>query len=881
MGQISLERLNFLTFKRDFVDEPNPRNFKHDNSIRDGEDMGIELFSHNQMAYESVLRCLKRYGKAAVIHPTGTGKSMIAFKLAEEHPNSRICWLAPSEYIFRTQVENLGDESSFANISFFTYAKMMRAEEDEILELEPDYIVLDEFHRCGAAEWGKGVNHLLKTYKAAKVLGLSATAVRYLDSQRDMAQELFEGHIASEMTLGEAILKKILPAPVYVLSFYAYRKELKRLKDRIASVKNAEFKAVSEEIFQKLRRAVEQADGLDKVFEKHMTDHSGKYLVFCADRKHLEEMKQHVGEWFGRIDSKPHIYTIFYNSPNAEAEFAAFKEDKSRHLKLLFCIDLLNEGVHVEDIDGVILLRPTISPTLYLQQIGRSLSAGKKAQPVIFDIVNNFENLCCIDFLKEEMESAVLKQQGGERAESVWERFWIIDEMKDCRKLFLQLKESLSGDFEMYFGAAVKYWSAYGNLDVPRTYKTEEGISLGSWIQTQRRVKAGKINGNLTKEQIQRLNAIGMVWEFSSERNWEKGCLALMEYYRIHGNSDVKADYVTKDGFRLGRWVCNLRQKAKHKNPSEFLTKEQQQKLESVGMIWDKKDFLWEKNFRAAEEYYRLYGNLNVPANYCTPDGIRLGNWIQNQKQAYAGKRGSLGLSREQVQRLRSVGMEFGGKESLFERNYVLAETYYKNHGNLDISFSYCEEDINLGRWIAALRLEWKKPEASRVELTPERIKRLEAIGMVWEKDNWEKRYEIAADYYKTHGSLSIPQDYVSSSGVWIGKWLNEQRKRYCKPGSGKALSREQALKLEAIGMDWRSPHEAAWENAYRKAKAYYMEHGNLDVPRGYAAFDGFRLDLWVKRQKRDLRKHTVSDVRRKRLQALGIEQKLQDVKTV
>lgn len=57
MGQMRLEILNFLTLKSDFADEANPRNFKHENSIRDGEDMGIELFLYNQTAYESVLRC--------------------------------------------------------------------------------------------------------------------------------------------------------------------------------------------------------------------------------------------------------------------------------------------------------------------------------------------------------------------------------------------------------------------------------------------------------------------------------------------------------------------------------------------------------------------------------------------------------------------------------------------------------------------------------------------------------------------------------------------------------------------------------------------------------------------------------------------------------
>lgn len=91
----------------------------------------------------------------------------------------------------------------------------------------------------------------------------------------------------------------------------------------------------------------------------------------------MEEMKRHVKEWFWRVDKEPHVYSVYFGNPASEKEFASFKADMSGHLKLLFCIDLLNEGVHVGDVSGVILLRPTAFPTLYLQQIGRSLSAGK------------------------------------------------------------------------------------------------------------------------------------------------------------------------------------------------------------------------------------------------------------------------------------------------------------------------------------------------------------------------------------------------------------------------------------------------------------------------------------------------------------------------
>ena len=83
-------------------------------------------------------------------------------------------------------------------------------------------------------EVGRGWR-LLTQHPEVPLLGLSATNVRYLDNQRDMAEELFAGQIASYMTLGEAVVRGILPAPVYVTSVYAYQKELARLEEGCAA----------------------------------------------------------------------------------------------------------------------------------------------------------------------------------------------------------------------------------------------------------------------------------------------------------------------------------------------------------------------------------------------------------------------------------------------------------------------------------------------------------------------------------------------------------------------------------------------------------------------------------------------------------------------
>ena len=367
--------------------------------------VALRLFEHNEKAYRAAVRMMEQYGKAAIVHPTGTGKSYIAFKLIEDNPEKVVIWLSPSKYIFKTQLESLkrnDPDFPLANIHFYTYAKLMcctQAQLDEIAAQKPAYIIFDEFHRAGAGCWGESTVTILKLCPDAKFLGLTATNIRYLDNNRDIAEELFDSRVASNMTLGEAVVMGILPAPKYVTTVYQYQKALAKYQARVDNLRTPGIQDVNQKYLDALRRALEQADGLDKVF-------------------------------------------------------ADFKTDTGDRLKLLFCIDMLNEGVHVEGISGVILFRPTISPIIYKQQIARLDSIG---------------------------------MVWGNRNDRQWNQG---------------------------YQEAKRYFEAHGDLRVPVNYVSPEGYALGKWVKRQRytRQNPEKSCGALTEERMERLDAIGMIW---------------------------------------------------------------------------------------------------------------------------------------------------------------------------------------------------------------------------------------------------------------------------------------------------------------------------------------------------------------------------------
>ncbi|OUO90655.1 Helicase associated domain protein [Cloacibacillus sp. An23] len=849
----------------------------------------IDLFEHNQTAYDKAVSMLAERGKTVVVHPTGTGKSFIAFKLAEDNPSSRILWLSPSEYIFRTQLENIKSVCGYEphNVEFRTYAKLMQTDGDGIAKLRPDYIILDEFHRVGAEMWGKGVERLFDAYPNVPVLGLSATSIRYLDNRRDMADELFDGNVASEMTLGEAVVRGILTPPEYVLSIYSCSKDIEKYQSRIRRAKTKATRDEAQKKLDALRRSLENAEGLDTVFTKHIKDREGKYIIFCSNVEHLRETETHIHEWFSGVDSSPVIYKAYSEDAESSKAFDAFRKDDSSHLKLLLCIDMLNEGIHVDGVSGVILLRPTISPIVYKQQIGRALSSGKghrdndgNSVPVIIDIVNNIENLYSISAVQEEMNTAINYYRGtGQEDKIINETFTIIDETRDSRQLFCELEETLSASWDSMYKLAKDYYEKHHDLDVPRRYVTNGGYALGSWLNTQRLVKAGRICGLLSEERIKKLDAIGMEWRNRYDRAWDKYYRGLCEYKYKNGNIDIKAGYVTEDGIDLGNWITNIRASKHGGRKGYYLTDERIAMLDRLGMIWDKLDYQWERNYQACVEYYKTNRDLDIPAHYVAEDGLRIGAWIRRMRKARDGRmKNAAPLTPEQTARLDAIGMEWQDSYTKqWEYGYEQAKAYFAAHGNLDVQAAYVTENgFPLGKWLKRHTQVNDKTGKPMIKITSERKAKLDALGFSWcGDDSWERRVAACREYRAEHGDLNVSQQYVTADGIWLGKWLYECRKAHRNGGLGKTrkLSHEQIGELEALGIDWRTPAEKAWEEKYNAAaemleKMRLMNDKtaiNAEYPPSHS------LRQWLVRQRSLLRHGKLTNEQITRLSALNV----------
>ena len=809
--------------------------------------MSMTLNPVNEAAFQKAVQSLETLNRAAVFRPTGTGKSCIAWKVVEAHPQTTFFWLvAGAQRLALRQAEltRYNGGTLPGNVRFCDCEKLAAATPEQWVRLgeqKPGCIVLDCYHELSAVCWAQSVQKLLRMCPQAKVLGLGVPNGAPVCAA---AQELFADCIVSHMTVAEAMAAGTMPVPsAYAALLWPQEEELATLRARIKNLCMPKGDTSLRVQYEELSWSLRQVENLTVLLPRLLSDTSGHYLVLFESAAYQEKLGAELEQLLRTVDPAVRFYAADHACFADSAAVETFLSDTAPGPKVLLCVNAPGVQQPLEGLAGVILVRQSSLMSTFKQMLCRALvAAGSRSVPV-FDLVAQFEGLGNGRTLQRDCTEAMT------RAGSKTPGFRQERPMQQTYRLYGKLRREMEARWEVLCQAAADAAAKEGTLELPRSYTIHSGVPVGKWLELQRQVQAGQRPGRLPVEQAAKLEKLGIRWNHRLEAAWEKGFASAQKYRTEHGDLLVPVRYRDKNDFALGEWIVYNRQRYLGGN----LTQNRIERLEAIGMVWSTSNDLWEQNYAAATQYYLEHGDLEVPIKYETPSGFGLGVWLGAQRAAHkAGE-----LPQEQVERLDALGMDWTNRnDRKWMSLYDVAAAYYHEHGNLNVPSEYVTPDgVLLGKWVARQRYAYLNPDRSSARVTPERKALLDKLGMVWEKyDPWQERYDLALAYKTEHGDLEIPSVYKTADGVWLGSWVNRQRQALNSGSS--ALSSERRKLLRTLFKGERRPsdpaadhgtvREANWERNFRSAARYARKYKHLLVPASYVDSDGVRLGVWI-----------------------------------
>lgn len=809
--------------------------------------MSMTLNPVNEAAFQKAVQSLETLNRAAVFHPTGTGKSCIAWKVVEAHPQTTFFWLvAGAQRLALRQAEltRYNGGTLPGNVRFCDCEKLAAATPEQWVRLgeqKPGCMVLDCYHELSAVCWAQSVQKLLRMCPQAKVLGLGVPNGAPVCAA---AQELFADCIVSHMTVAEAMAAGTMPVPsAYAALLWPQEEELATLRARIKNLCMPKGDTSLRVQYEELSWSLRQVENLTVLLPRLLSDTSGHYLVLFESAAYQEKLGAELEQLLRTVDSAVRFYAADHACFADSAAVETFLSDTAPGPKVLLCVNAPGVQQPLEGLAGVILVRQSSLMSTFKQMLYRALvAAGSRSVPV-FDLVAQFEGLGNGRTLQRDCTEAMTKA-GSKTPGFRQER-----PMQQTYRLYGKLRREMEARWEVLCQAAADAAAKEGTLELPRSYTIHSGVPVGKWLELQRQVQAGQRPGRLTAEQAAKLEKLGIRWNHRLEAAWEKGFASAQKYRTEHGDLLVPVRYRDKNDFALGEWIVYNRQRYLGGN----LTQNRIERLEAIGMVWSTSNDLWEQNYAAATQYYLEHGDLEVPIKYETPSGFGLGVWLGAQRAAHkAGE-----LPQEQVERLDALGMDWTNRnDRKWMSLYDVAAAYYHEHGNLNVPSEYVTPDgVLLGKWVARQRYAYLNPDRSSARVTPERKALLDKLGMVWEKyDPWQERYDLALAYKTEHGDLEIPSVYKTEDGVWLGSWVSRQRQALNSGSSALSSERRKLLRILFKGerrpsdpaADHGTVREANWERNFRSAARYARKYKHLLVPASYVDSDGVRLGVWI-----------------------------------
>ena len=556
--------------------------------------MSMTLNPVNEAAFQIAVQSLETLNRAAVFHPPGTGKSCIAWKVVEAHPQTTFFWLvAGAQRLALRQAEltRYNGGTLPGNVRFCDCEKLAAATPEQWVRLgeqKPGCIVLDCYHELSAVCWAQSVQKLLRMCPQAKVLGLGVPNGAPVCAA---AQELFADCIVSHMTVAEAMAAGTMPVPsAYAALLWPQEEELTTLRARIKNLCMPKGDTSLRVQYEELSWSLRQVENLTVLLPRLLSDTSGHYLVLFESAAYQEKLGAELEQLLRTVDSAVRFYAADHACFADSAAVETFLSDTAPGPKVLLCVNAPGVQQPLEGLAGVILVRQSSLMSTFKQMLCRALvAAGSRSVPV-FDLVAQFEGLGNGRTLQRDCTEAMT------RAGSKTPGFRQERPMQQTYRLYGKLRREMEARWEVLCQAAADAAAKEGTLELPRSYTIHSGVPVGKWLELQRQVQAGQRPGRLTAEQAAKLEKLGIRWNHRLEAAWEKGFASAQKYRTEHGDLLVPVRYRDKNDFALGEWIVYNRQRYLGGN----LTQNRIERLEAIGMVWSTSNDLWEQNYAAA-----------------------------------------------------------------------------------------------------------------------------------------------------------------------------------------------------------------------------------------------------------------------------------------
>lgn len=421
---------------------------------------------------------------------------------------------------------------------------------------------------------------------------------------------------------------------------------------------------------QEMKLHFEKSYGIPLILNKYIKVRNGRYLVFCKGKKHLKLMRDVVIDWFQTAGVKNiHSYAVYSDYPEKEKDYRDFQEDNSDSLKLLFSINMLNEGLHIKDISGVLMLRTTRSNLVYLQQLGRLLEAGNMDKYLlVFDFVNNFSSANDGVGLLREIKDAIAREKESDPdfEDSGFEDidiYFVLDQILEVQEMFREIEGRLHGSWDLYIKALKQYKDREGDCLVPHRHieTLENGIkvSLGNWVRNMRNTKNGEGKALLTEERITQLEELGFIWNELKYR-FENNIKRIAKYYEQYGEYPSQhAENLTIK--KLGNFAVNERMKMQN-NDYEDWKKEMIKNYLPESFCKSTSDISFNRFLYYLKQYKEKYCHVNIKIEDVIED-YEIGRKYSEINKYYRNNK----LSSDRILALENQGLYLG---NILENNF-------------------------------------------------------------------------------------------------------------------------------------------------------------------------------------------------------------------